>query len=685
MNLITREKPRQGLATAQRGSIVCIHSFSLGPTDHSVFGQTFAVMRLTTLFALAITLLVVPTVGMALTFYILHRSEKLYYFSNTSHYPQPPEHSRIPATTRGWRGFIRFPLAFVVASAAVTGAAYLVNRANPMIAHSSEYSIWTMFLSLWFCITWFILSGADKFRASALSRGYSFIHQWILWFAVLVAASVSIDRAHLGSGYWVLIVYTAVWLSSWIGLLELFGLERKSEHCGVENAGGYESEGHSQVAAGDEAPRVADDNDVEDTTEETPLFRGENRPTSFAYGTRGRRAESPTEPEKVEGVYGDEQAWSKDMPTWLWLLQFLLAVPVPLIFVGSAGLFAITSISQTGADGNSMLTVYILAAAFSVFMLLPATPFLHRVTWQIATFVFLVFVGTFIYNLSAFPFSPENQLKVFFRQDVDLETGLNKIHAVGHDRYIKNIVEQIPSAKGQVFDVVADPLRLGLTRVSWPGPSPKVVPAGLAGIPPEAGMRDWVTYNITKLADGKAKIFVRGRNTRNCKIQFDKSIWGITVLDALGEDTPSEGKFSHSVSEHSASEHNSVDPFRVSATGDPIPEGGTRELRLWSREWERGWTVIVNWRQPANTTTANTGGPVHTELTKRDEGEHGGLDGRVICMWSDANRVEDEIPALDEAIKFLPNWATVTKLSSSHLPSLFSVRDVVGANWQENR
>jgi hypothetical protein len=47
------------------------------------------------------------------------------------------------------------------------------------------------------------------------------------------------------------------------------------------------------------------------------------------------------------------------------------------------------------------------------------------------------------------------------------------------------------------------------------------------------------------------------------------------------------------------------------------------------------------------------------ELRKR-AGE--GLSGTVVCMWSDAN-VEGTIPALDEALRFLPAWAAVSKFS----------------------
>jgi hypothetical protein len=41
----------------------------------------------------------------------------------------------------------------------------------------------------------------------------------------------------------------------------------------------------------------------------------------------------------------------------------------------------------------------------------------------------------------------------------------------------------------------------------------------------------------------------------------------------------------------------------------------------------------------------------------------GGLDGRVVCLWSDGNKVSDEIPALHEIRRYLPVWAIASKLA----------------------
>lgn len=609
----------------------------------AVFGRVFCLLRLHTLFALSITLIVVPFVVMALTTYFLYSNNKLYYLNNTPLCPQPPEHSNLPKTTRGWRGLFRFPVAFVVASAAVVGVVFLVNKVNPMIAYTSQYAVWAMFMSVWWSVAWFVLRGADadNIRPTALGRGYAFIEQWLLWWAVLIAVAVSIDRAHLASGYFVVVSYAGVFLSAWISLLELVGLPRKPVAPPISAPAPYGSEGPSDAAA-------PSDGGHEDATEETPLFRGAGRPTTFGSHSRreddaaippdgehegaseetplfrgagrpmtfggysrpedGSADESDAEGEYTppEGVYGKEQAWSKDLPTWVWVIQFLLSVPLPLIFTASIGLLLSTAVNQTGADGSSTLAVYLLMGILSILILLPGSPFYHRISYYVTTFIFAVFIGTLVYNLTAFPFSEKYRLKVYFQQSVELETGINTAYLVGHPDFVKDIVTgYIPSAQGGAVTSAPDPLRVGLTRVSWAGLAPAVVP--------EIAMRDWVQYNTTSLGVGKARIFVNGRNTRACKLLFSNPVLEVGIWG----------------------EHKQL--------GKPVPPQGTVELRLWSRRWEAGWTVDVGW-----------------DAGTVDDGR---LRGKIVCLWSDANNASVEIQALWEASRYMPTWAVVSKLS----------------------
>lgn len=639
-----------------------------------MFGRTFAVFRLHTIFALTITLIVAPFAGILITMHHLTHVKKLYFFSNTPLYPPPPDYSRAAKTTRGWRGFFRFPVAFVLASAAVIGMAFLFNKVNPMIIYSSQYSVWASLLATWWSVAWIILRGADKTQPSALARGYAWIHQWCLWLIIMIAVAVSMGKAGLASGYWVPIFYTGACLSAWISLLELYALRSKEDRGTTSNPEPrvYSSEGHLQTAASpDNSSQGLEDRDDDQVNEESPLFpfRGRNRPSSFAYNRREVHADDDSTDSGADDIYDREQGWSKDLPDWTWVLQFLLAVPLQIIFLGPIGLLIATALSQTGADGGGALGTYLVIAVFSIFLLLPIGPFIHRTTYHITAFLLVVLIGTGIYNLVAFPFSPNARLKVYFQQTVDLQSGENLVHLVGHPDYIERIVlDYIPSARSESTVCAPDITKDGLRRCSWKGLSPNVAPVAAGAVAPANRMTDWIFYNITKLGDGKAKISLAGKNTRACKLIFYKSVTGISVLNGNREESRN-GNLSESIMHYSKTP---VKQMRKSPIlGNPIPTHGTRELRLWSREWERGWDVEVTWER-ANSTSSDehiSDNVVHTELMAKrnadevyDNNSNGGLDGRVVCLWSDANRDADEIPALDEVKRYLPVWAIASKL-----------------------
>lgn len=636
-----------------------------------MFGRTFAVLRLHTVFALTITLIVAPFVGIFVTMHALSHAKKLYFFSNTQLPPPLPGHPHAAKTTRGWRGFFRFPIAFVLASAAVIGMAFLFNKVNPMIIYSSQYSVWASLLTTWWSVAWVILRGADRTKPSALARGYAWIHQWILWLIIMIAVALSMGKAGLASGYWVPVFYTGAFLSAWISLLELYALEQKYDVGGVTSDSEprvYPPEGHPQI------PASSDDSLEDDqVSEATPLFRGRNRPSSFAYARNNRygdRDDDEPANSETDEIYDGEQSWSKDLPDWTWILQFLLAVPFQIVFLGPIGLLIATALSQTGADGGGTLGIYLAVGFFSIFLLLPIGPFLHRTTYHITTLLFMVLIGTGIYNLVAFPFSPNARLKLYFQQTVDLQSGENLVHLVGHPDYVERIVlDYIPSARSESIVCAPDTAKDGLRRCSWKGASPNVAPVTAGGVAPANGMADWIFYNITKLGDGKAKISLAGKNTRACKLIFHKPVTGIAVLNGNGE----EGRAGNSSMHYSKTPVKKMHKSPI--LGNPIPTHGTKELRLWSREWERGWDVEVTWEKGDSTSSAaydkyGSDNVAHTELmikrtvqnANKDDNSKGGLDGRVVCLWSDANRDADEIPALEEVRRYLPVWAIASKL-----------------------
>lgn len=621
-------------------------------TGRIVLGRAFAVFKLHTLFALTITLIVVPFVVLAITGYGLYSSNKMYYFSNTPLVPAPPSHSDLPTTTRGWRGFFRFPVAFVVGSAATIGLAYLVQKVNPMIAYSSQYSVWAMFLSAWWCLVWFIMRGADAIRPSALGRGYAFLELWLLWFAVMIGVAVSANVHKLASGYFVLIIYSGITLSAWISLLELSALPKKRYSAPHRRHERVRSDGHSIIAPSETHDDEHSDDDHEDTPadESTPLFRGRDRPNTFHGYARtnigtipSSRTPSPpseTDDESDEGnsrVYPGEQSWASHLPAGTWIIQHLLSIPVPIMFVGNIMLLLSGALSQTGADGSDTLTVYLAMAVFSIIFLLPAAPFFHRISYHLTTVVFFVFVATLLTNLLSFPFDNDSRLKVYFQQTWDLTPGApvaeNKVHLIGHADFVKDIAEKyIPSARHTELSARPSLQRVGLAEVTWPGPAPNPVPKKSGRLP-----KMIVNATSPDPADpGMIRLVVSAEETRACRIDIlnGRKVKDVSVYRR----------------DHGDSDANK----EVKKLGRV---GRSGQIRLWRRSWD----VEDAWEVTMRVVTADE--MADGKTNDDDEGKDGVLELKVSCLWSDANSAEVNVPALWELWRFLPTWAAVSKLA----------------------
>lgn len=346
--------------------------------------------------------------------------------------------------------------------------------------------------------------------------------------------------------------------------------------------------------------------------ETTSLLRSRSAPRRNGGSRSGSRDSGGSERRKSKTPYGNEQPWSGSLPSWLWTLQFLLLGPINIILFGQVALILISALSQTPADGSPVSTVYASMTGLSILLLLPTSPFIHRLSSRVPAFLFFVFVGTLVYNLIAFPFSEHNRLKVFFQQKVNLDTGVNNVSLTGLDHYVQQIAAEMPSAAGQALNCTTPELasRRGLTTCSWIGLPPNVVSSD----PVRAASHDyasWVTLNASRvpLTACDASFRLSGLNTRACKLQFDSPLADFNVTGAAPHD-----------------------PRYVK-----VPDNGTYELRLWSREWDRTWDVNVRLKDAAASFT-----------------------GRAVCLWSDQND-EAAIPALTEVRKSMPVWSIVTK------------------------
>jgi len=478
-----------------------------------------------------------------------------------------------------------------------------------------------MMLSAWFFFSWFLLRGASAMRPSVLQRMYALIWLFAGSFALLALVTVMANNFQIAGGYWAMFYFTAVFFALFISYIELFFVPKKSAFVGsfedqdADRPGSRPLTGTTTGARSDERPEVDDD-----ATETTSLLRGDRR--SFRrYDGRRQSASDATEQDERPGPpelghpYPGEQEWSGKLPGWLWVLQFLLLAPIVITLVGQIALLLTSALYQTPADGSSTFFIYIAFAILTTLLVAPIGPFIHRFTYHVPTFLFFICIGTVIYNLVAFPFSREHRLKVYFVQQVDLDSGVNTVSLTALDGYVQQIVKEIPSAQGRQVncstpDVVT---RKELTKCAWQGLPAQVVPK-VSPFSNKTHPTSWLDYSIARgHKANEATIRVVGQNTRACRIAFDTPIADLTVAGAVSDDP------------------------RFNATGN----NGSREVRLWHREWSQPWDVSVRW--------------------DHDVASNSSLSGRVVCLWSDANA--GAIPAFDEVQHYLPVWAIATKIS----------------------
>ncbi|KAL9638907.1 MAG: hypothetical protein Q9204_001323 [Flavoplaca sp. TL-2023a] len=610
-----------------------------------LFGQILAVFRLRILFALSVTLLIIAPLTHIIIGTVLYKVDKLYICGRKKQVRNSEGEESV--LLHGWKGFFQYPLLIVLASATNVGLTFLVVKLNPCIIYSSPYAVWSMMLSAWAFVAWFVSCAADFLRPSALTRLYSLLWLSCISWIILLAITVLEKRQHIAGGYFLVFYFAAIFLATTIAFLELFGLPRKSEYaeevspCHNGQTPSHRSQsissGQRLAQSSEEQQRPETNNEEqpagqgEEATETTSLLR-HDRQTTFAHYRHQNpetNEEEAIDESKERKVYLGEQAWSWSLPTWSWVFQFLLLSIIPIIMTGEVALFLTSSVNQTLADGSSIMLPHFAIAIFTILLLVPISPFIHRYTPHIPVFLLLIFIGTLIYNLVAFPFSANNRLKVYFDQHVDLDTGINTVSLTGikEGSFLKDIVASLPSTAGQEISCVDSTVRVGLQQCSWHGVPPKVVPSPppTLGIPPQFGYTDWLSFNISRATNttrNEAYFTLSGKNSRACKIEFDSPISDFEVKGAAAE-----------------------------VRSEKVPKGGSKEIRLWSRTWEKPWHVKVQWGDE---------GPSFAVGKKKQQPRRQGLNGRVVCLWSDAN-VSGVIPALDEAWKFVPAWVAISK------------------------
>ncbi|EFX01258.1 peptidase family m28 family [Grosmannia clavigera kw1407] len=610
-----------------------------------LFGNSLVLFALRGLFAWSLTILIVSPLVLALVFYVLYRADKDYLFrASVSVGLMEEAAEKVPLD--GWKGFSRFPLALVVAEAFVLGAALLIKKVQPFIIYSSLYAVLALMTSLFYCVFWFVMRGADASRPSAFHRTYSLIWLYVLTWPLLVYTAVVEDQKKIASGYIVAFWASSVFVATVVSLLENLSLQKKGAYAegivGVADAdisGSNPAEDVGLIAPGPEEAEDGSpvhettDDDDEIPTEASPLIGGNarnGRPTTFA--TNYRRSVTAilnarrhhADGERKPQPFPSEQAWSGRLPTWTWLVQFLIIGPFTIIITAQQGLAIALSVQQTGTDGSNLLTPYLLIAFFTTFVFLPITPFIHRVTRHIPIFFAVIFVGTLVYCLSSFPFSPASPYKVFIRQTFSADTGTTSIILTGHEAYLLKIKADLPFAVGKPW--TCSPSRgrqTGLVDCALDGTGLEPHLDGTE-TPFSDNYARLVTINATRSElKNKATIEINAVNSKSCALHFEKPFKQVSVRDSANLDT----RF----------------PWAPGAEVWPITD-----VTLWRRDWETPWLVDVELGDDDAETVAST------------------VFGSVVCRWADVN-TPGTVPAVDEAWKFAPKWSVVSIKSNPPL------------------
>ena len=138
---------------------------------------------------------------------------------------------------------------------------------------------------------------------------------------------------------------------------------------------------------------------------------------------------------------------------------------------------------------------------------------------------------------------------------------------------------------------------------------------------------EYFNASVSRIGPTSARITVKGRNTRSCRIYFDNMpIYEYVVRSSDG-----------------------VGEKKGMQLGYEVGKRGIMKLILWSRTWDREFVVDVKWADPL---------PFK-------------LHGRIGCEWAEyesgaidhgtGGRVTGKIPAFEEVLRFLPEWTVSSK------------------------
>ncbi|KAJ7591069.1 putative zinc metalloprotease [Mycena floridula] len=551
------------------------------PVYFDLFGSFFVVLPLDSLMLANVLFLSLSPLVLILFLVceaIIQRTR--YQSQNGGYHPNSPN-----LLTRLWSWgtkslwqFSKFWVALVITIGMQVLLGFGYMRLNPFIVYSSPYVV--AYLSLVLTIGF---PGSLFRRQKQTVLLQTFFLSWVL----LLASTIIIARTSVGGLYFVSAWAFVVFVACILGCLE-------------------------GILGGDDSSSVADERVVRFEATEATL--DENPPLEFSPELEEEPTESTpliqrsAQHRVLVGKEGGALLW--------WLLQALLVIPVPVILISHIGVLLIAALSQTLADGSSAVTVYGAISLVAVFLIIPIAPFSFRLHRSLTFVMLAVFAIATAYTYLSFPFSQDAPLKVFFQQQLTIDhSGITRetTTLTGLKNFLQPmLVPKLPSALNSTVECDSSSNKMGLQRCSWPS---GLLPAP-GGTDPTSQF-DWLKVSTSRRASDIIRISVQGRNTRSCRLYFDKPIAEYSVQGGRTELQP----------------------------GYPIGKDGIKELRLWSRTWDRNFIVDIR---------------TDPSLT---------FSGRAACEWVEYEsgsigvNTGGKIPAFEEVLTFLPSWAAVSKLT----------------------
>ncbi|KAF9047881.1 hypothetical protein BJ165DRAFT_1344476 [Panaeolus papilionaceus] len=553
---------------------------------------------------------------------ILHRRESDDASSSSSDSDEEDEGTRRGNRRKmgGWGARLwvccKFWVALVASGGVLAGWVWMWVVGNPFAIYSSPYLILLSALSLTYLVQTYILAIPHSFPFFSPSPSSSWKHHltphqqskhitlhalYIFTWLLLLLSTLGITQLHPGiaSGYLMSTWNTVVGLACVMGAVE----------SGVAVARGRKDE--ESDSDSEEEDEDGEDGVYDELEGNGRARRGAHAPA--AHDERAPLLRNDSAP-PLPGPMGKER---EGIDSIWWLPQFLVSVPLPVVLFGNVAMLVLDGMSQGVVDGGWVGGVYILTALISLLLLLPLSPFATKL-YACRPLTYLA-IGLFVLStltaLLSFPFTVEDPLKVFFQQKIELSAGVVK----------ERIVGVMPSAqhelrKGEKARVrcVEDEVKKGLERCEW-----------RVGV--HMGLDvEYFEAEVVRTGPSNATFRVRGRNTRNCRVYFEGAVFWFGVRQGPDE----------------------------MQRGYPIPPQGIKEIRLWGREWEKEWVVDVDW-----------GYQIVSSAPEMDTKMISGMKGRIACEWVEyesgmvdtGKNAHPKIPAFEEVLSFLPEWAAVSK------------------------